>query len=191
MASVFFALALISTGLYAGFMLTFRISVMPALARLPDDQFLPAMRRINEVVPRPLFLILFFSIVVFPALGLAVPVEDRGAAEFWLLAAGLACSVINHLITIGGNIPLNNALAASEGAPRPGGAGQVSGPGGATDHVAGGEGAAGDGAEGAGGVVRSDREVRAAFEPRWNSLHLVRTLFTVAAFASIVASALA
>ncbi|MFI6286447.1 DUF1772 domain-containing protein [Streptomyces sp. NPDC051018] len=161
MATVLLALAIISTGLYAGFMLTFRTGVMPALARLSDEQFLAAMRRINEVVPRPLFLLTFFGIIVFPAVCLVVPVDDRGDTQLWLLVAGLVCSVINHIITVAGNVPLNNALAAAEK-----------------------DGASGDGSG------RADSEVRAAFEPRWNRLHLVRTLFTIAAFVLLVSSAL-
>ncbi|MFC4609581.1 DUF1772 domain-containing protein [Streptomyces maoxianensis] len=156
MATLLLALAIIFTGLYAGFMLTFQISVMPALAKLPDDQFLPVMRRINEVVPRPVFLLLFFGIIAFPAAALAVPVDGRTDTQRWLIVAGLVSAVINHLITIAGNIPLNNALATAESAP----------------------------------PAAPDSEVRAAFEPRWNLLHLIRTLFTIAAFALLVGAAL-
>jgi uncharacterized membrane protein len=156
MATLLLALAVIFTGLYAGFMLTFQISVMPALARLSDDQFLPAMRRINEVVPRPAFLFLFLGIIAFPAAALAVPVDGRTDTQLWLIVAGLVCAVINHLITIAGNIPLNNALAAAENLS----------------------------------PAAPDSEVRAAFEPRWNLLHLIRTLFTLASFALLVGAAL-
>ena len=114
------------------------------------------MRRINEVVPRPLFLLTFAGIIVFPALALAISVDDRTDTQQWLLVAGLACAVINHLITIIGNIPLNNALAASEKAT----------------------------------PTAPAAEVRAAFEPRWNQLHIIRTLFTIAAFALMVSAAL-
>ncbi|MFF3246506.1 DUF1772 domain-containing protein [Streptomyces sp. NPDC002870] len=156
MATLLLALAIVFTGLYAGFMLTFQISVMPALARLSDDQFLPAMRRINEVVPRPVFLLLFIGIIVFPAAALAVPVDGRTDTQLWLIVAGLGCAVVNHLITIVGNIPLNNALAAAENAS----------------------------------PAAPDSEVRAAFERRWNLLHLIRTLFTLASFALLVGAAL-
>ncbi|MFI2210967.1 DUF1772 domain-containing protein [Streptomyces sp. NPDC020141] len=164
MPTLLLALAIVSNGLYAGFMLTFRTGVMPALARLTDEQFLAAMRRINEVVPRPLFLLTFVSIVLFPALALAFPTEGRTAAERWLLVGCLVCAVLNHLVTVAGNVPLNNALAASE---RSGGE--------TADRAA-------DRAE--------DWAARAAFEPRWNRLHLVRTLLTVAAFALSVSAAL-
>ncbi|MFJ6635956.1 DUF1772 domain-containing protein [Streptomyces sp. NPDC091376] len=117
MASLLLALAVISTGLYAGFMLIFQIGIMPALARLSDDQFVPAMRRINEEVPRAVFLAVFLAVVAFPAAALAVPGEGRSDTRMWLIVAGLVCAVLNHLITIAGNIPLNNALASSESAP--------------------------------------------------------------------------
>lgn len=153
MATALLALAVVSTGLYAGFMLIFLTGIMPALAKLTDHQFVPAMRQINVYVPKAVFLLVFAGIVVFPALALAVPIDGRSDAQRWLVVAGLVCAVLNHLVTMGGNVPLNNALAASLGQP--------------------------------------DGEVRAAFEARWNRLHLVRTLLVVASFGLLTAAALA
>ncbi len=155
MAPLLLALAIISTGLYAGFMLIFLTGIMPGLARLPDEQFVPAMSRLNETVPRGVFLAVFFGIVVFPGAALAVPVDGRTTTQFWLTCAGLVCAVLNHLVTMGGNVPLNNALAAAESAS----------------------------------PAVPAAETRAAFEPRWNRLHLIRTLFTLASFALLVTSA--
>ncbi|MEU2431325.1 DUF1772 domain-containing protein [Streptomyces sp. NPDC007861] len=112
-AHLLLALAVVSTGLYAGFMLIFQTGIMPALARLSDDQFVPAMRRINETVPRAVFLVVFLAVVAFPAAALAVPGEGRSGTQIWLVLAGLVCAVLNHLVTIAGNVPLNNALASS------------------------------------------------------------------------------
>ncbi|MFB7274487.1 DUF1772 domain-containing protein [Streptomyces sp. NPDC056244] len=117
MPTLLLALSAISTGLYAGNFLIFQTGVMPALARLTDDQFVPAMRRMNELVPRPLFLLTFFAIVGFPIAALAVPVDGRSENQKWLLVAGLVCVILNHFITIGGNVPLNNQLAASTSSP--------------------------------------------------------------------------
>lgn len=148
MASLFLTLAVITTGLYAGFLLTFLIAVMPGLAVLPDGGFTAAMRRFNEKVPGPAFLVLFLGVIAFPA----VPVFTEAGEESWpLLIAALACAVASHLITIAGNIPLNNALAASEG---------------------------GD-----------DTEARTAFETRWNALHRVRTVLSLAAFVLLAVAA--
>ncbi|WNI24726.1 DUF1772 domain-containing protein [Streptomyces sp. ITFR-16] len=112
MTSLSLTLAVIANGLYAGFLLTFLIAVMPGLAQLPDDGFTAAMRRFNEKVPGPAFLVLFLGVIAFPA---AVLATGRGEAGWPAVTAALVCAVVSHLITIAGNIPLNKALAASEG----------------------------------------------------------------------------
>ncbi|MER5892249.1 DUF1772 domain-containing protein [Streptomyces sp. NPDC001876] len=139
--------AVLTAGLYAGFMLTFLIAVMPGLAALPDDQFTSAMRRFNEKVPGPSFLILFAGVIIFPA-----AVLIAGTSHWPTVLGALLCAVVGHLITIAGNIPLNTALAGSEG---------------------------GD-----------DSAARTAFESRWNSLHRVRTVFSLAAFTLLSVAAL-
>ncbi|MFF9848037.1 anthrone oxygenase family protein [Streptomyces litmocidini] len=117
MATLLLALAVGSTGLYAGFLLIFQTGIMPALGRLTDPEFVTAMRRINECVPRAVFLTVFLGVVAFPAAAFLVPVDGRTDAQRWLVLAGLAAAVLNHAVTIGGNVPLNTALAASEQAP--------------------------------------------------------------------------
>ncbi|MFF9507498.1 DUF1772 domain-containing protein [Streptomyces sp. NPDC014724] len=148
MSSLFLALAVITTGLYAGFLLTFLIAIMPGIAVLPDERFTAAMRRFNEKVPGPVFLVLFLGVIAFPA---AVAVVGDGGIGRLLAMAALACAVGSHLITIAGNIPLNKQLAESEG---------------------------GD-----------DGAARAAFESRWNSLHRIRTVLSLAAFVLLAVAA--
>ncbi|GAA3913128.1 hypothetical protein GCM10022244_23850 [Streptomyces gulbargensis] len=114
MPSLLLALAVGCAGLYAGFMLIFATGIMPALARLTDAEFVTVMRRINAYVPRPLFLAVFLGTVAFPLAAFLVPAEGRTGTQKWLLLAGLVCAALNHAVTIGGNIPLNTALAASE-----------------------------------------------------------------------------
>lgn len=114
MASLLLALAIGSTGLYAGFMLIFQSGIMPALARLTDAEFVTAMRRINEAVPRAVFLIVFLGVLAFPVAAFLVPVDGRTDTQRWLVLAGLVCAALNHVVTVAGNVPLNNALAASE-----------------------------------------------------------------------------
>ncbi|THA78434.1 DUF1772 domain-containing protein [Streptomyces sp. A0642] len=112
MDSLFLTLAVITAGLYAGFMLTFLVAIMPALAALPDAGFTAAMRRFNEKVPGPVFLVLFLGVIAFPAVAAFTEYGEDG----WpLIAVALACAVVSHLVTIAGNIPLNTALAESEG----------------------------------------------------------------------------
>ncbi|MEV8588135.1 anthrone oxygenase family protein [Streptomyces sp. NPDC051180] len=115
MATLLLALAVGCTGLYAGFMVIFQTGIMPALARLTDAEFVPAMRRINEYVPKPLFLTVFLGVIALPAAAFLVPVDGRTDTQKWLVLAGLVCAALNHAVTVAGNVPLNVALAASEG----------------------------------------------------------------------------
>lgn len=115
MTSLFLVLSLILNGLYAGFLLTFLIAIMPGLAELTDEQFTAAMRRFNEKVPGPLFLVLFLGVVALPAAALLAGLGEHNAMEGLAIAGAFVCAVAGHLVTIAGNIPLNNALAKSEG----------------------------------------------------------------------------
>ncbi|MET8326967.1 DUF1772 domain-containing protein [Streptomyces sp. NPDC005181] len=115
MASLLLVLAALTAGLYAGFLVCFLIGIMPGLKLLPDDQFAAAMRRFNEKVPGPVFLVLFLGVIAFPVAALVVPADGRTSVESGLVAGALACAVLSHLVTVSGNIPLNSALAASEG----------------------------------------------------------------------------
>ncbi|PCG82766.1 hypothetical protein CIB93_28400 [Streptomyces sp. WZ.A104] len=150
MTSLLLALSVIVNGLYAGFMLTFLVAIMPGLAELTDQQFTAAMRRFNEKVPGPVFLVLFLSVVALPAAAFFTGLGEHDEVAGPAIVAALVCAVAGHVVTIAGNVPLNNALAASEG---------------------------GD-----------DSAARAAFEPRWNTLHQVRTAFALAACALLTAA---
>lgn len=115
MSSVLLVLAMISTGLYAGYMFAFLSGVMPALREVEDAVFVGVMRQVNVKVPRPAFLLAFLGSLGFPAASVAVPGEGRSAAEQALVIAALVCVVLGHLVTVAGNVPLNNALADSAG----------------------------------------------------------------------------
>lgn len=174
MASLFLALAVITTGLYAGFLLTFLIAIMPGLAALPDGDFTAAMRRFNEKVPGPVFLVVFLGVIAFPAVVLVAEKDVWGRP---LVASALVCAIGSHLVTIAGNIPLNKALAASEPPSES-----------LTTGAARTAGAPGEGAgEGAG--EGGDSAARTAFEARWNILHQVRTALSLAALVLLAVAA--
>ncbi|MFG2670884.1 DUF1772 domain-containing protein [Streptomyces sp. NPDC048445] len=175
MASLFLTLAVTATGLHAGFLLTFLVVVMPGLAALPDDGFTAAMRRINEKVPGPGFLIVFLGVIVFPAITLVAGTNDW---EWPLVAAALACSVVSHVVTIAGNIPLNKALAAVRPVSEP-----VPAPASVPVSAAAAPGGVGEGGE------KADSVARTAFEARWNILHQARTALSLAAFILLIIAA--
>ncbi|MEW1722322.1 DUF1772 domain-containing protein [Streptomyces sp. NPDC093109] len=108
-------LALVCTGLYAGYMLAFLSGVMPALKEVDDASFTLLMRIVNRKVPGPLFMFLFLGSLAFPAVSVFVAPEVRDGGGTVLVGAAAVCALVGHLITSGGNVPLNNALESSRG----------------------------------------------------------------------------
>jgi uncharacterized membrane protein len=104
----------LGSGIVAGVFFAFSSFVMAALARLPANQGIAAMQSINITVINPLFmLILFGTGLLGVALGVGVYLawpQPRGL----LLVAGAAIYIVGVLgVTMAGNVPLNDALAAT------------------------------------------------------------------------------
>ncbi|MGW6718495.1 anthrone oxygenase family protein [Streptomyces sp. NPDC054995] len=115
MPEVLEILALACTGLYAGYMIAFMSGVMPALKEVDDASFTLVMRVVNRKVPGLLFLLLFLGSLAFPAASFFVEPDGRAAVDTTLVGVAAVCALVGHLITSGGNVPLNNALEASKG----------------------------------------------------------------------------
>lgn len=107
--------------LVGGVFFAFSAFVMPALRRLATDQGIGAMQSINRTaVTAPLMLALFGTAVLSViAIVWAARSWDQAAAP-WMLAGGLAY-LAAVVITIAGNVPLNDALAGLD----PGAAGAL------------------------------------------------------------------
>lgn len=108
-------LAGLGSGLIAGVFFAFSTFVMGALARLPADQGIAAMKAINVVVLRSLFMVAFFGTAALGAglAGAALFRWEAPAAAFWL-AGGALYLIGAFLVTLRGNVPLNVELAAAE-----------------------------------------------------------------------------
>jgi uncharacterized membrane protein len=107
-------IAIVGSGLTAGIFYAFSTFVMAALARIPPEQGIAAMNSINVTVINPWFFAVFFGTPVICAL-LAVLALIRwgepGAA--FILAASLIYIVGSLVVTMVFNVPLNNALMAT------------------------------------------------------------------------------
>jgi uncharacterized membrane protein len=121
--SVLVLLSALGSGLVGGVFFAFSTFVMGALARLPPLQGIAAMQSINIVVINPLFMAAFMGTAV---LCLIVAI---GALFGWsgphptLVLAGAALYLVgNIVVTMTGNVPLNNALAAVDPASAEGAA---------------------------------------------------------------------
>ncbi len=105
--------ALLGSALIGGVFFAFSSFVMKALARVPSADGIAAMQSINVVVINPSFLGAFMGTAVLSlgVVGLAVFRWNHPSAMF--LLGGAVCYVAGtFLVTVFGNVPLNDRLAA-------------------------------------------------------------------------------
>ncbi|UJP10149.1 DUF1772 domain-containing protein [Microbacterium sp. KUDC0406] len=104
-------IGLVLLALGGGTFWSFSTGVMPGLGRTDADTFVSAMTSINRAVVNPLFLLpIFLPPVPLVWAGLISSEAPRG----WLLiAAGVVFLLGAIVVTIAGNVPLNNALESS------------------------------------------------------------------------------
>jgi uncharacterized membrane protein len=112
------AAAIVATGLAAGVFYTFQISIVSALKEVDDDAYVATFQAINRRIQNAGFLVTFLGAPLLIVAALVAWWGEDGATAVWI-GAGLALQIASLAVTIGGNIPLNNALDR---------AGTVSGP---------------------------------------------------------------
>jgi len=98
------------TGLTAGLCFTWTNAVTPGIGRLDDLGYLQSFQEMNRVIINPLFIIVFFG----PFFGHIANIylnRNQPSTIFWMLfAAGILYAVGVVVITIFGNVPLNEML---------------------------------------------------------------------------------
>ena len=106
-------MALLGSALVGGIFFAFSSFIMKALAGVPSAEGIGAMQSINVVVINPSFLGAFFGTAVLSLVagGLALANWGSPSASFFLGGA-LFYLVGTILVTMLGNVPLNNQLAA-------------------------------------------------------------------------------
>ncbi len=105
--------ALLGSALVGGVFFAFSSFVMNALARVPSAEGIAAMQSINVVVINPAFLGAFMGTAVLSlgVGGLAVVASSHPSASYFL-AGAIFYFAGTFLVTIAGNVPLNDQLAA-------------------------------------------------------------------------------
>ena len=104
----------VACAVVAGVFFAFSSFVMRALARLPPPQGLAAMQSINIVVINPAFMTALFGTgVACAAWAVYAVLHWHGAASAFLMGGSLSYFLGTIVVTIVGNVPLNNALAAT------------------------------------------------------------------------------
>lgn len=98
------------TGLLAGIFFTWSNAITPGIGRLDDINYLRAFQNMNRTIVNPLFLVIIMG-PVFLSFATAYLYKSNHPHIFWLLLiAAILYFVGIFLVTIMGNIPLNNLL---------------------------------------------------------------------------------
>ncbi|MFT3785823.1 MAG: DUF1772 domain-containing protein [Tepidisphaeraceae bacterium] len=103
---------IVGTGVVTGVFFAFSTFVMPALARLPASQGAAAMQSINVLAVTPLFMTALFGTALLCAVVAGeTMLHWNGPGAAWVVAGAMNYLLGIILVTIVGNVPLNNALA--------------------------------------------------------------------------------
>ena len=107
--------AALGSGIMAGFFYTFSNVVMGSLARVPAPAGIAAMQSINIVVQNPVFFLLFFGTALLSLILIAMAAMGYATGGTGVLVAGGAVYLVTVIgVTIFFNVPMNNALAATD-----------------------------------------------------------------------------
>ena len=102
------------TGLSAGLCFIWANAITPGIGRLDDMSYLMSFQQMNRSIINPMFIITFFGPSIIGVISL---IAFRGASRtiIWVLIVAVAIYFLGVvLITIFGNVPLNNTLDATE-----------------------------------------------------------------------------
>ena len=103
-------LATLLTGLSAGLCFTWSNAVTTGLSRLDDISYLASFQQMNRTILNPTFFLVFFG-PVLAITGSAFLYKSHAAPVFWMLiATALIYFVGVALVTVFGNVPINEVL---------------------------------------------------------------------------------
>jgi uncharacterized membrane protein len=102
--------ATLLTGLSAGLCFTWANAVTSGIGRLDDLNYLRAFQHMNRTILNPLFFVVFFG-PVFLSLASTYAYKSYPAHILWLLLAATVFYFFGvALVTVFGNVPLNELL---------------------------------------------------------------------------------
>jgi len=105
----------ISAGIMAGVYFTFSVFVMKSLDEIEAPAGMLAMQSINRIIVKSLFLPIFFaSSLASVALVVLALIEPSTLGARWVLMGAGLYILGMFIVTIAGNVPLNNQLESTE-----------------------------------------------------------------------------
>ncbi len=106
-------LALLGSALIGGVFFAFSSFIMKALARVPSSEGIAVMQSINVVVINPSFIGAFMGTALLSvAVSVLVLMNGINLATMFFIGGAVFYFVGTFLVTMFGNVPLNNQLAA-------------------------------------------------------------------------------
>ena len=110
--TIILIVAVLLTGLSAGFFYAWSVSVIPGTQRIVDSTYLESMQNINRAILNPAFFLIFFGAVIFLFIS-SFTFYGSNKTVFWiLLSASIIYLAGTFAVTGLGNVPLNNQLDA-------------------------------------------------------------------------------
>lgn len=104
---------IVTTGLVSGLLYGWSVSVIPGTRRVPAEHYVDTMQHINRAIINPAFVVPFLGIPLVLGGAAAMQFRSGDHRRGWLLVGATATYVVGVLgVTIGRNVPLNDALDA-------------------------------------------------------------------------------
>lgn len=102
--------SVILTGLSAGLLYAWSVSVIPGTQNLADSTYLETMQNINRAILNPRFFLIFFGSVIFLSIA-SIYQFHASKMTFWLMLSAAIFYLIGTVgVTALGNVPLNDQL---------------------------------------------------------------------------------
>ena len=150
---IIYLLLVLCTGLSAGLCFTWGNAVTPGIGRLDDFGFLMAFQQMNRVILNPTFFAVFLGPFCLGGISLFLFRNAPSHFWWWLLVAVLIYFIGVILITIFGNVPLNELIDKQ--------------------HLE--------------TLSKAElKDLRLAFEAKWNRFHLVRIVAAIGSFITLI-----
>jgi uncharacterized membrane protein len=105
--------AVIITGLSAGFFYAWEVSVIQGNKLVSDKTYVETMQSINRAIINPAFLLIFIGAALLLPVSSYMQFKSGANLSFWfMLSASVIYIVGTFGVTMGGNVPMNDALDA-------------------------------------------------------------------------------
>ena len=101
---------IVLTGLTAGLCFTWSNAITPGIGRLNDLGYLQAFQQMNRAIINPTFVVVFFGPVLLHIINVILFRSAPRELLILLIASGVLYIVGLFLVTIFGNVPLNEIL---------------------------------------------------------------------------------